>query len=880
MRYAVAGALLLTGLSAQRARTIVPTAPGTLVVEPPREDPGKTPELGVRAQLIESPNLDRFLRRAQEFLHRADFAGAIAVLQDAIEGRVVRDSANTAEPSPNQPGTGDPARATDDPFTDEDDPGKAVYSADSRLYRPVLRLCHELLASMPAEGLELYRTRFEVEAERQFAAALATRDQAALEALARRYFATDAAARALAATADLLLDVGRYKAAADVLRVLRHLHPRFAGGDGLPGLSPLDIDVELALCHRFAQEPEATAALLTEIGVRYAGASVRLLGDSVPVTALPAHPVFSDAASSPPSPPPSADDVPTAADFDALMPLWQRLFVDTKPYAAPTASSNTRGFVVMGEGGASGAVPLARLAEPGNRSVRFGERLVYLEHNRLRVHELSSGRLLLEGDGATSSYRVQSGQLAPRVASYDFAAMQVTGDRDRFYAVLVPARALPGAAAVLENRLVALDADTLTPRWLIGHGGEDTEFRATTFLAAPTVFHDRLLLPVLARGVYGVQCLDARTGASLFRTSLHSGGTDLVRAPGCPVVVDRDTAFVLTNAGVIAAIDAYSGVVRWLRRYERLDPFRVHATPRLARERQARFGVSVTTATSLPGFQFPSEILLRDGKLLLAPTDGRCLLSLDAASGEIAWLTTPKMTDYVLGADGENIYLAGKRLVCVQMRTGIQLWDIEVPESAQGRGVLVGDLVVMPGDRRLYLLATGGNATWQVSELPRFVQGQEVLTTRPNLSVFGAYVVATHAAGVEVFGLVRALRARAAAAADPFERARLLQHAGDLPAAIETLLTGIAASTDSAQQQRGVRELLPLVHEVALATTTVQQREPALLLLDRLRAVLTAREDVEAWHLTRIEVFRALHDESAAAAELNTLRALALAAPK
>ncbi len=866
--------LLWSTLPAQRARTIVPAAPGALVVEPNQDDGRKTPELGVRAQLIESPNLDRFLRRAQEFLDRREFAGAISVLQDAIEGRVVRGEVGPPPAQPTRPAGGEGETRSEDPFADEDDPGKAVYSADGHLYRPVLRLCHELLASLPPEGLDLYRTRFEVEAERQLAAALARRDQPALEALARRYFATDASARALDATAHLLLDVGRFKAAADVLRTLRSLHPRFVEGDGLPGVTALDVDVQLALCHRMAQEPVATAALLQEIGVRYAGASVRVMGELVPVTALPSHAIFNGGVNpSPPSPAPDID-APPYDDFDTLVPVWQRLFVDTKPYSPPVANQNARGFVIV-DGGSGGAVPLARLAEPGNRSVQFGDRLLYQEHNRLRVHDLVSGRLLLEGDGAVSCYRLQSGHVSPRVASYDFATMKVTGNGDHFFAIMVPTRALPGAAAVLENRLVALDARTLEPRWSIGHGGDDDVFRATTFLAAPTVFLDRLLLPVLTRGVYGLQCLDARTGASLFRTSLHSSGTDLARAPGCPVVVDRDTAFVMTNAGVIAAIDAYSGVVRWLRRYERLDPFRVHSAARLPRDRQPRFGVSFTTATTLPGFQFPSEMLLRDGKLIFAPTDGRCLMSLDAATGEIEWLSSPTQVDYILGDDGEHLFVAGKRLVCLALRSGIQLWDIEVPESAQGRGVVADDYLLMPGERRLYLLKTTGNASWQVRELPRFVQGQDPLSTRPNLSVVGPYVVATHAAGVEVFGLSRALRARAEHASSPFERARLLQHAGDLVGAIDALTQAIETTADPALRERSVHELLPLLHEVSLAMAVVQQRDAALQLLDRCRKCLTVTLDIQAWHLIKVEVLRALQDNAGAQLELDALRGLA-----
>src|SRR5690606_34038253 len=89
LRLAAATAL---ALPAQRARTVAPVAPDALVLPLPAGQDGQEPELGVRAQLIESPNLARFLRRAKEFLERGDYPGGIAVLQDAIEGRVVRDA--------------------------------------------------------------------------------------------------------------------------------------------------------------------------------------------------------------------------------------------------------------------------------------------------------------------------------------------------------------------------------------------------------------------------------------------------------------------------------------------------------------------------------------------------------------------------------------------------------------------------------------------------------------------------------------------------------------------------------------------------------------------------------------------------------------------
>ncbi|MEZ5966711.1 MAG: PQQ-binding-like beta-propeller repeat protein [Planctomycetota bacterium] len=861
-------------IPAQRPRTVAPVAPQVLVVEQPQDDksPGDDLDLGLRAQLIESPNLDRFLRRSQDFLERGDYTGAISVLQDAVEGRVVRD--DTAKPPPGDPTA--PTEEVDDPFTDEDDPGKAVYSADGRLYRPVLRLCHELLATMPPEGLDLYRTRFEVDAERQLAAA--GFDRGALDALARRYFATDAAARAMGLSADLLLDSGRFKAAADVLRTLRNLHPRFRDGDGLAELTSLDVDLEIAVCHRLADEPATTAAMLHEMSLRYAGASVRIMGELVPVTALPAHPLFGGGLPPPDAPSPPVADQATFDDFDTLIPIWQRLFVDSKPYASATSNATRTGFVIVNGGEAGGAIPLARLGEPGNTAVRLGDHLVYMEHNRVRVHDLASGRLLHEGDGALTSYRIDAGQASPRIAVYDYATTRVANDGERLYAVLVPTRRMPGASPVLENRLAAMDAETMEPRWTIGHGGDVDDFRAVTFLATPTVFRDRLLVPVLVRGVYCLQCVDARTGEALFRTPIHSAGTDLVRAPGCHVVVDRDTAFVMTNAGVLAALDAYSGVVRWLRRYERLDPFREHGTVRQPRSRQPRFGVTVTTANSLPGFQYPSEILHWRDRLIFAPTDGRCLLCVDSGSGEVEWLVDmrPGEFDYILGDDGQHVYLAGKRVMCVDLRTGIKLWDDEVREPSQGRGCVADGFLVMPGERCLYLLKTTGSASWQKRDLPRFVQGQEPLSTRPNLIVTGPYVVAVHPGGIEVFGMVNALRAVAAREGEPFERARYLQHAGDLAGAIDVLGEQLDRTDLGADERtRLVREVLPLVQEVALAMAVVQQREPALDLLARCRRWLVATADVETWHLARYEVLLALDDTDAAAAELEALRSVA-----
>lgn len=862
----------------------MPTAPGALILDSGEEDARQDPELGIRAQLIESPNLDRFLRKAQDLLDRRDYSQAIHVLQDAIEGRVVREAGEPAagpdaQAGVPQPGAGKPDakpgedRTAHDPFADEDDPGKAVYSADGRLYRPVLRLCHELLGSLPPEGLELYRAKFEVEAERAFQAALDRRDARALEALFNRFYATDAGARAQTALADILLDAGRYRAAAEVLRGVRGLHPRFRDGDGVPGALAIDVDLVLAVSHAFGDEPAAAAAVLREMAVRYPGASVRVMGELLPVSGLTEHPLFAAASRAVPQPPPTpTEPARDPAEFQSLIPLWQHVFAATRPYSAPTQQSRNIIIAVGGEG--SVVLPAARLGEPGNTAVAVGDALLFMEHNRVLRHELATGRLLAEGDGSVLPYRLEMNSAPPRVAAYDFATMRVVGDGERIYAVLVPTRRLPGAGPALENRLVALDAETFAPRWMLGHDTEIEASRALTFLATPTVFQDRLLVPVLVRGMYALQAIEAKSGALLFRTPVHAGGTDLVRAPGCHVVVDRDTVLMMTNAGAVAAIDAYSGIVRWIRRYERLHPFRTHAVKRGNRPAQPRFGPSLSTVTSLPGFPYPSEPILHDGQFTFAPVDGRCLMSLDTTSGEVVWMLSlvPGDMDYVVGHDAQHLFVVGRRLTCVELRTGIRRWDVEVPEPGQGRGVVTGGLVVLPGERRVHVIAANGDGGWRSAELPRFLQGQDPFASRANLELAGPYLVAVYAGGVEVYGAVRLLRAAAAAAGDPASAARLLMQAGDLGGAADAFIAALQTDQIGAAERVEVqRQLLPLVSEVAVSMAVVQQREMALALLERCRGVLSPAM-LPRWHLTRAEVFRTLRDLPAAQAELDAIR--------
>ena len=116
---------------------------------------------GANVEMFESPNLDRFLRRARQFLDEDKYPEAIQVLQSVIEGRTLVATAPSVPDDPEENSSqGQPVEPAEEAPSAEDgrrlaDPAQNVFSQDGRIYRPARRLCHEYLALMPPVGLEL-----------------------------------------------------------------------------------------------------------------------------------------------------------------------------------------------------------------------------------------------------------------------------------------------------------------------------------------------------------------------------------------------------------------------------------------------------------------------------------------------------------------------------------------------------------------------------------------------------------------------------------------------------------------------------------------------------------------------------------------------------
>ncbi|MCR9244415.1 MAG: PQQ-like beta-propeller repeat protein [bacterium] len=869
-------------------------------------------DLGVPVKMFENPNLDRYLRRAESFLGDANYVAAIEVLQDVIQGRTVeflgssdefappptnadetsKDPAAKNAPKKKEPKAKQP-KGPKGPSSVELDAANSVFSRDGRLYRPVRRLCHELLAEMPAAGIELYRTLHEVAARQMFEAAMASGSISELEKVINRYFITLPAGRAMVVLADRFMHEGRYRAAVQVLRDLIEIYP--ATNLKRIGADPIWCKFKIALCLRMAGESGVAQEAVREIAKEHPEDSLRILGELQSVRELPELPIFADevialleGALADSGPSWLADGLGEAADPDGagpeeLVALWQYRFADPRPYRSPKSKRDrNRGFIRWGNGQRTTAMPHADRYGPASW-IRFvpGEsagkppRALFFDHYRLRVADARTGLMLQAGDGLDVPSKPRQGYPRIRIAAVDHALMRPVEDEVRRYAVLGHQKTPTQNVSTLRtSKLVAYDRVTMAPlwdstQWLDGEDG----LRDVTFLARPTIFGERLLLPAMRRDAYSLECLDRSTGRPLWHTMLHSGGSPFFKAPGSPVVVNGGIAFALTNAGCLAAVDAFAGDLRWIRRYEREDPLRPKMRPKGSTGRNnigSRF-----VQSELSGF-LPNDLIVQNGLVIFAGCDSGVVACVDSASGQPVWLVdgTTRYAPYgtlktIVGTTASEVFLTSDTaLVCIGLRGGLIKWMQELPAISgrknvgRGRGTIAGDRVLIPGEGEIFVFDVKNEKAMQRLRLPSFGVGREPLQLPFNIQSAGSWLGIGYRGGVEVFSSRSALRGLAQEATDdPWRAAGLRISAGDLQEAEKILFEWLVdPKLDDQTKQKGCRRLLALVRERAMNLAEQKQLPQAMAAFDAIAGLCEERSVRLGWHLARVEVSKAAGD--------------------
>ena len=861
---------------------LAPSLWAQIPVQPPINFPGGTRDVGVRVEMFESLNLGRFIRRAQEFLSDEEYTNAISVLQSVLEGR----TDEFMEEGLGREATQEREESVDRSFVvDEDNPAYAVFSGDGRLYRPVSRLCHELLAAMPSEGIGLYRAKFEAAAAEDLREALTAGDVSRLEEVANRYFVTLAGGRALSAAAEMQMDAGRFRAAIQTLDTLLEVYPQEARVEA--GLSDLYLLVKKAVCYRQLGEQDLTVEMLAEVVQRHPEDSVRLMGELNTVHDLADIELFDSTASLTIAPPPSVDPLDLLA-AEELLPLWEYRFSSPGAYSTSRTTRRStairafdpRQIVTNGS-----AYPRLNDYAPGTTVHAAGDELIFLDNYQpILVDPASGRRRMVFGEAALARVPGPS-RLAnvpgSRIPAYDYFANRVTEDGQHYYVVEgynLSTTATDPFRAIVRNTLAAYDRESGERAWSLI--GEEVMPRPLTFLATPTVYRDSLLVPFLDGTAYGLMSLTAEDGEELYRTYLHFRGTEFVRAPAPQVVVSAGVAYVATNAGILASIDANTGTLNWSRRYEREHPRRASALARLRTPNAAIRGVGNSPQPMrLRGFA-PSDLIVAHDLVILAAVDSKVLLCLDGVTGDVVWMHDgERPTDhdlltaqlkYIVGHNNEYLFVmcGDTELLCIGLNSGIRYWVAIVPEPGNwsGRGFVTDKAVVLPSRkemRRIHVIPADTEQLPAIRslDLPDFSIGRAPMNGPTNISVHGSYLIASYEDGVEAYTTSSALEALVETESTAGSKATYLVHDGRIGEAIELIFAQLGQPDLPAVERVALStQVLSLVEQHSKVLATDGHRDSALSTLAECEEHMSELRFKRRAHLFRLQVFRILGD--------------------
>ena len=242
------------------------------------------------------------------------------------------------------------------------------------------------------------------------------------------------------------------------------------------------------------------------------------------------------------------------------------------------------------------------------------------------------------------------------------------------------------------NFLAAYEASSGKAKWHRSASDEDKEgSQDVGFMAAPVPYGSLLLVPISDGGTIWLYGLDSKDGSTIWKAYLcdePAGGCN----PWSPigVTVDGRDAYVLCGTGVVFAVDAVSGAIRWAVRYKREE--KPNMTMR-------NYNNMVTK--DIEGWD--EDVVIPYGKtLVVMASDSNEMIWLDRRTGAFGNGLSPRVSpfgqaaNYVLGTKGSSLFVAGRNVVRrYDIASSKLIWEKEIEDSL-GRGVLTEDAIYVP----------------------------------------------------------------------------------------------------------------------------------------------------------------------------------------
>ncbi len=237
----------------------------------------------------------------------------------------------------------------------------------------------------------------------------------------------------------------------------------------------------------------------------------------------------------------------------------------------------------------------------------------------------------------------------------------------------------------------ATSGDEVWRRTAHESGGE-TKYNVG-FVGTPVSFGKSILIPVGDNGSLWVYAIDMETGKTLWKTSICDDPQEGF-SPWSPVCisVEGSDAYVATGVGVVLAVDAGTGAIRWATRYQRSKG---STSPVMNMHGQH------VSRHSYSGFE--RDMAIPFGKqLVVLASDFDSLFALDRRTGQFLWDTQRQplgepAVSYCLGVLGDDLYVAGTEVVRGYnlSRDGKMFLETKTDDML-GRGALTSDGIYVP----------------------------------------------------------------------------------------------------------------------------------------------------------------------------------------
>ncbi|MCP3918688.1 MAG: PQQ-binding-like beta-propeller repeat protein [bacterium] len=598
------------------------------------------------------------------------------------------------------------------------------------------------LFELGPEARELYIERHDDRAARAFAAAIESGDRAGLTVLARRWPITRHALRAWWALGDLELELGNES---DAFRAWGRGLSRVLGDSGASYTRPADWRAAIdALGKAVEDDTNGWADELTSMRSRVDHVVYRLgaVGDSVgkaytprDVTALTPQGDFgrplggeTDGWPTPYVLPPHPFQRNAAQYRIFPTRLGDTVFINT-----------SRELIAVG-------------AYTGEEMWRNGEQL--LGWDRISSSEKNSFQDAIDLDEIIVAPAADQGVVV--------CVLQIPHafEEDDVYGDLQIIKRIP------ERRLFAFDVQTgdvlwhtLPPPMWDGESGSFAQ--RMTVVGPPVIAGSRVFVPAAqlrGRIEFHVGCFDLFTGDTLWSTPLITGqrglnmfGRSMSEFSAPPLVVAGNRVIALTQLGVLAGLDLFTGETLWETLYSQIPiDLSQYYSPSKLRSVWSNAPPVVTGDT-----------------IVATPMDSRFAVGVDIETGAVIWSKrhdtfvrgvrggggtytgggTNSLVRVLLGADERRVYLGGSRISAFESLGGIDLgaptrrkwvWPVDDALVAHlPRAVLGGDRLYVP--RRAELVVLDQKTGVKIDSMPWLTTPGNVLLGDGVLFTLNAY---------------------------------------------------------------------------------------------------------------------------------------------